>query len=72
MAKNQQRQTTHKYDGCSSQITNNETNESLSVDSSFSYERCMVLIEENMELQRKIAEMDHLLAVCHSLENKKI
>jgi len=27
MAKNQQRQTTDKYDGCSSQITNNETNE---------------------------------------------
>jgi len=32
----------------------------------------MVLIEENMELQRKIAEIDHLLAVCHSLENKNI
>jgi len=32
----------------------------------------MALIEENMELQRKMAEMDHLLAVCYALENKNV
>jgi len=36
------------------------------------YERCIELIEENMELQRKIATMDQVLAVCYALESQNI